>query len=332
MKEEDIRPAKLLNRYLQLSKEDAQRRFDGIERTDQDCVACGSENVSHAFEKNGFAYGECRSCGTLFQTPRPPMQAFADFYRDSASNVFWAEQFFPVVAEARREKILGPRARSLIHICESLGIDVQTLVDVGAGHGILLEEWQKAKPGKELIAVEPSESMARECRRKGFRVVEEMAENVTEISGRADLVASFEVLEHVFDPLSFVKSLKRLAKEGGHVFVSTLCVDGFDIQTLWEKSNSVFPPHHLNFMSIEGFKRLFNRAGMEITDISTPGVLDVDIVRNFMKNDPGAFPNNRFLKKIVNDTELAKSFQEYLSSNLLSSHAWVFAKVTEIAR
>ena len=332
MKEEDIRPIELLNRYLQLSKEDARQCFDGVARTDQDCVACGSVDVSHAFEKNSFAYGECHSCGTLFQTPRPPMQAFSDFYRESASNVFWAEQFFPAVAEARREKILGPRARSLIQTCESLGIDVKTLVDVGAGHGILLEEWQQVKSDTELIAVEPSESMARECRRKGFMVVEEVAENVTELSGRADLVASFEVLEHVFDPLSFVKSLKRLAREGGHVFVSTLCVDGFDIQQLWEKSNSVFPPHHLNFMSIEGFKHLFNRAGMEITDISTPGVLDVDIVRNFMKNNPGALPNNRFLEKIISDTELAESFQEYLSSNLLSSHAWVFAKVTEIAR
>ena len=330
MREEDIRPAELLNKYLQLSKEDAQRCFEGIARTEQNCVACGSADVAHAFEKHSFGYGECQSCGTLFQTPRPPMHAFSEFYRNSVSNVFWAEQFFPTVAEARREKILGPRARSLVQTCESLEIDVQMLVDVGAGHGILLEEWHKAKPRTELVAVEPSEYMANECRRKGFRVVEEVVENVTEFSGRADLVASFEVLEHVFDPLSFVISLKRLAKPGGHVFVSTLCVDGFDIQTLWDKSNSVFPPHHLNFMSIEGFKSLFNRAGMEITHVTTPGVLDVDIVRNFMKQDPDLFANNRFMSKLVNDPESAKGFQEYLSSNLLSSHAWVFAKVAEL--
>ena len=329
MKEDDIRPEALLNKYLHLSKEDAKKCFNGVARQELACVACGSSDVSHEFEKNGFGYGTCRSCGTLFQTPRPSMEAFSKFYRDSVSNVFWAEQFFPAVAEARRERILGPRAKSLVKTCLNLGIDVQTLVDVGAGHGILLEEWKKVKHETELIAVEPSASMANECRKKGFRVIEDVVENVTEVSGLADLVACFEVLEHVFDPLSFVNSLKRLGKPGGHVFISTLCVDGFDIQTLWDKSNSVFPPHHLNFISVEGFRRLFARAGMEVTSISTPGVLDVDIVRNFMKRHPGTLPSNKFIDRVVNDAKLAEGFQKYLSSNLLSSHIWVFAKDME---
>ncbi|EMG00135.1 hypothetical protein LEP1GSC123_0032 [Leptospira borgpetersenii str. 200701203] len=50
--------------------------------------------------------------------------------------------------------------------------------------------------------------------------------------------------------------------------------------TLQEKSNSVFPPHHLNFMSVCGFEIAFKNAGFSETEILTPGELDVDIVLN----------------------------------------------------
>jgi SAM-dependent methyltransferase len=197
---------------------------------------------------------------------------------------------------------------------------------VGAGYGIFLDEWRKANPSTQLLAVEPSESLAAECRSKGFEVVEEIAENVSGYNNFADLVVCFEVLEHVYDPVSFVKTLSNLVKPGGYVFVSTLCVDGFDIQMLWDKSNSIFPPHHINFLSVAGFEKLFARAGLVDVDVSTPGQLDVDIVRNALKRKPEIMSGQRFLRRIVNDQDIAANFQEFLAANRLSSHAWVIGK------
>lgn len=326
MKEADIRPEALLNRYLELSAEDAHRCFSSVEREERACVACGSVESQFEFEKNGFAYASCKLCGTLYQTPRPPLHAFEAFYRDSVSSRYWAEQFFPAVAEARRERIFRPRAERLIQICEANDIAVNKLIDVGAGYGILLDEWRRLRPVTDLLAIEPSSSLAGECRSKGFSVVEDIAENVSGYRNYADLVVCFEVLEHVFEPLSFIKNLVDLARSDGYVFVSTLSVDGFDIQTLWEKSNSIFPPHHINFMSIEGFRRLFERAGLEVVSVSTPGELDVDIVRNAYGKNPGAFTSNRFVRQLMAHDNHAARFQEFLSDNCLSSHAWVFAK------
>ncbi len=326
MKESDIRPEALLKRYLELSEQDAELCFVETPRLNIPCVACGSEHLQGEFKKNGFAYSSCQDCGTLFQNPRPPIAAFEAFYRDSVSSRYWAEEFFPAVAEARREKIFRPRVERLANLCRSKNVSIERIIDVGAGYGIFLDEWRKANPSTQVLAVEPSKSLAEECRSKGFEVVEEIAESVSGYDNYADLVVCFEVLEHGYDPLAFVQTLTRLVKPGGYVFVSTLCVDGFDIQTLWDKSNSIFPPHHINFLSVAGFERLFARAGLIDVDVSTPGQLDVDIVRNAIKRKPDLMNGQRFLNRIVADQAIAVNFQNFLAANRLSSHAWVIGR------
>jgi hypothetical protein len=64
------------------------------------------------------------------------LSAFENFYRDSVSSNYWAEVFFPAVAEARREKIFRPRAERLAALCEVSGLEVWRLIDMGAGYGI----------------------------------------------------------------------------------------------------------------------------------------------------------------------------------------------------
>lgn len=333
MREGDIRPEGLLQRYLELSEGDAANCFRNEPRVPIPCVGCGSFRVKPDFEKHGFAYGLCQDCGTLYQTPRPALSAFEAFYRNSASSNYWAEVFFPAVAEVRREKIFRPRAQRLAALCEKKGLAVRRLIDVGAGYGIFLDEWRKYAPDTQLVAVEPSASLAEECRSKSFEVLENIVEQVgDEYTDFADLVVCFEVLEHVYEPTAFINSLKRLARPGGLVFVSTLCIDGFDLQMLWNKSNQIFPPHHINFLSVAGFQKLFTRAGLLDVSVTTPGKIDVDIVRNAARQHPDLLSGHRFLQHLIGDDIKAAAFQNFLEANCLSSHAWVLGRVPNDSR
>lgn len=323
MKEHEIRPAALMNRYIELSAKDAGECFGEVSRAKVACVACGENDGSFQFEKNGFAYVRCAACCTLFQSPRPSRAAFEAFYRDSESSRYWAEVFFPAVAEIRREQMFRPRVDRITELCREQGIRVERLVDVGAGYGIFLDEWRARFPRTELLAVEPSASLARECRSKGLTVVEDIVEQMTGHECSADLVTCFEVLEHVHAPLDFVRGLTRLARTGGSVCVTTLCIDGFDLQVLWEKSTQIFPPHHINFLSVRGFEKLFAQAGLEDITITTPGQLDVDIVRNAAERDPGILAGHPFLRSLLAREGTPERFQEFLSENRLSSHAWI---------
>jgi SAM-dependent methyltransferase len=326
MKESDIRPEHLFQRYLELSAQDAEACFSSVARTALDCVACGSAHTQPEFAKNGFAYVSCRDCGTVYQSPRPSVAAYEAFYQNSRSSEYWANEFFPAVAEARRERIFRKRVEQLAGLCQQRGANVDTIVDVGAGYGIFLEEWRARFPQSRAVAIEPSQSLAAECRRKGFEVVEAIAEKARGCDAIGDAVVCFEVLEHVHQPLDFVSVLARFVKPGGRLMVSTLGIDGFDIQVLWERSNSISPPHHINFLSVQGFRKLFERAGLTDIEVLTPGVLDVDIVRNAYAKDPSVLQGQRFLQRVVSEPALAETFQKYLADNSLSSHVWVLAR------
>lgn len=56
MKEHDIRPEHLLQRYLDLSARDAESCFGDSARAAISCVACGGEEAHNEFDKNGFYY------------------------------------------------------------------------------------------------------------------------------------------------------------------------------------------------------------------------------------------------------------------------------------
>jgi SAM-dependent methyltransferase len=319
MKESDIRPKKLFEKYLNLSKKDAES-FDKSNFETINCVSCDSPLVKLKHEKDGFKYNICKSCGTLFCSPRPSLETLNSFYQNSASSKFWFEEFLPRVEETRREKIFKKKAIQLFELINEKKIPISNLCDIGAGSGIFIEELQKIREDIFYFAIEPGEVSSKIIADKGFSVLQKSVEYSKEWSDKFDFAVSLEVLEHVNKPIDFVKSINNLLKKGGHCLITTLGYEGFDILTLGEDSNSISPPHHLNFLSIKGFELLFKRAGFSEVHVMTPGVLDVDIVLNSGKA-------SEFVKVLKSRGDFAvREFQEFLIKNKLSSHVWILAK------
>lgn len=317
MKESEIRPKEILDRYLELSLSDAQKMDRGA-FVDVPCPACRSSSFLIKFHKNGFEYRQCNDCRSLYGSPRPDEKALQKFYEDGESSSYWAQVFFPAVAESRREKLFRPKAERIATLFGNRIPPPQTICDVGAGYGIFLEELRRVFPQASFHAIEPGAKLAAVCRSRGFETLEATAEGSSLWQERFDLVISSEVIEHVFSPEAFLRSLFRLAKPGGRVLLTGLGYEGFDILILQEKSKSVFPPHHINFMSVQGFETLCRNVGFRSSEIWTPGQLDVDIVLN-----SGAAPE--FLNRLAARTGAVDELQSLLARHRLSSHIWVFA-------
>jgi len=325
MKEEDIRKRETFNQYLELVEKDVKKMFaDKHQFLAIDCPACHSRNFEPQFEKLGFSYVLCRDCGTLFVNPRPPFKNLNEFYAKSESTTFWVEKFFKPVAEMRREKIFRPRAEFIKDRFSSN--PVQVVGDIGAGFGIFLEELAKLWPEARMIAIEPSFDMVKICQEKGLKVMASALEDVEGWDNQFDLLTSFELFEHLYNPGRFLEKIRNLLRPGGYLLLTTLNSQGFDIQILWEKSKSIFPPQHLNFFNPDSISLLLKSKGFVVEEALTPGKLDWDIVEGMYKNE-GVNPG-RFWELIAKKASLeAKDkLQTWISENGFSSHMRILAK------
>ena len=329
MKEFEIRPRKLFSDYLELSRKDIEVFFsDHSNFQEVTCPGCKEDNAILAFVKHGFKYKKCNSCNSLFVSPRPTKEMISDFYKVSESSRFWAEHFYPQTADARREMIFKPRADVINQLLTNIEIpSPKSIVDVGAGYGIFLDEIRKYGLFEEVIAVEPNKDLAKCCREKNIVVIEDNVEDILDDQLKASVICSFEVFEHLYDTDEFVLSMKKLLKPGGILLFTTLTISGFDLLVLGEKSKSISPPHHINFLSIEGIRNLIERCGLEEVLIETPGKLDVDIVKNMYEEIPDLkLPD--FVEYLIKnrDSSSHREFQEFLQKNNLSSHVRVIAR------
>lgn len=331
MKEAEIRPQALFNEYLALAVKDVSRFFgDKSVFVKAPCPGCGSEAYSTGLEKLGFRYVVCSDCGSLYLSPRPTTDMIDAYYRDSAAVKFWGTRFFKETAEARRLKLFRPRARLVEEWSARVGVARSgSFADIGSGYGLFLEEVARLGRFDRVIGIEPAPHLAAVCRKRGFDIIEKPLEEVENLE--VSFATAFEVLEHVYDPVAFLASVRGVLAPGGLLLFTTLTVSGFDIQVLWEHSKSVHPPHHINLMSLNGIRQVVERAGFEVLDLSTPGKLDVDIVRNIVTEDP-TIPLDRFSRKIAleSDEEAREAFQTFLQEHQLSSHICVIARVPEI--
>lgn len=325
MKESDIRKRELVNEMLRLAKDDIGKFFSEKNLYKEvPCPACAGVSCHPEFIKEEFRYVLCDDCGTLYVNPRPSFGQLRQYYLNGASAKFFAEKFFPPVAESRRENIFRPRAKALAPLIKENRLI--SIGDIGAGFGIFCEELRHLFPDRALICIEPEATMADICRRKGFTVIEKTLEEIDATDQQFDFLTAFELMEHLHSPHAFIETVKTLLKPGGYFLFTTLSGEGFDLQLLWEQSKSIMPPYHINFLNPHAAATMVEQCGLECVEITTPGKLDVDILEQRYKEE-GVTPLRfwkLFFERVNEETRAA--FQEMLVKNKLSSHMWVLAR------
>jgi 2-polyprenyl-3-methyl-5-hydroxy-6-metoxy-1,4-benzoquinol methylase len=238
---------------------------------------------------------------------------------------YWNNVIFPNTEKVRFNKIFKPRVQKIINICKKYKIQKKKIIDIGAGYGTFCYAMKKIKYFGDVIAIEPNVQGAKKCLEKNIKTINSTIENVEKKELKnVSLVTLFEVIEHLYSPYKFLKSIKKLINK--KTFIIFTCPNGmgFDISFLGKKSEAI-DHEHLNYFNPISIRKLANRAGYSIVDVITPGVLDVDILFNKYKS--GVFKtNNNFLKQIFNDENKIKNLQKFIIKNELSSNMWVVLK------
>ena len=113
------------------------------------------------------------------------------------------------------------------YIDEHAGLAGKKVLDVGCGGGILSEAMSHR--GASVKGIDMGEAPLSVAKLHGLEsgakveyqqtTIEELAEQE---AGTYDIVTCLEMLEHVPDPLSVIRSCEKLLKPGGQLFLSTI--------------------------------------------------------------------------------------------------------------
>jgi 2-polyprenyl-3-methyl-5-hydroxy-6-metoxy-1,4-benzoquinol methylase len=133
-----------------------------------------------------------------------------------------SERAYDALVEAHHDTRTCPFNQERIEIISSMigrlgnGLNV---LDVGSGDGIISEHlW---KMGNHLIAVDLPTVAFQAHRRQGLIALAGDAEQLSFASNIFDVVIASEIMEHLWNPHSFVDEAYRVLKDDGHLIVST---------------------------------------------------------------------------------------------------------------
>jgi SAM-dependent methyltransferase len=322
IKEEEIRPERVYNEYLELTQKDIITFFANSEVSDINCPACG-ETGDLWTSKAGFSYKKCNSCLSIYVSPRPVKEAFDAYYTDSPSTKFWATTFYKVTESSRREKLWKPKAQLIKDRIKMYEGDspVTSIIDIGGGYGVFDEEIGKIMDVRTVI-IEPSMHLALICVEKGLEVIEKFMEDITpgELPRGKNCFVSFELFEHLHDPAVFLKTVLNAMKKDDLFIFTTLSGMGLDIRVLGSHAKALSPPHHLNFLNPKSVSLLLSTVGFEVLEAITPGKLDLDILKRNKEHIKDEFWKN--LVAYASEEQL-DILQKALADSGFSSHMMI---------
>ena len=228
-------------------------KFMAVERVAACC--CGSAD-SEALVRfifwNLLGLRRCRSCGTLFVSPRLSPEAmrrvFDTSYFDHADIERWGR---------RREPIFDDAIRIL------RGIGARSVFDVGTAYGHFVAAALAAGLDAEGCDVSPS-AIRRGRAELGVRLREGTVASLEPPLPVVDCVTSFDALYYTADPVQELRGMRRLLRPGGYLLLRLRNAEHARVAPAREIGRSALPVEHLWGFTPRSIARPLERAGFQI--------------------------------------------------------------------
>ncbi len=223
------------------------------------CPLCDGRRARPAWHEDGLRYVRCSNCGVLFSDVDEAAYSVGQhnaWHEDRVDE--GAAAFYGTARERVHEQFLA------VHTPTGEG----RLLDVGCGLGYFVERALHA--GWDAYGCDtsgPWTSAARD--RVGEDRIHDGLADPTMLGGlRYDLVTAWDVVEHVHDPLPFLRTLRDLLAPNGKLFLRTPNV-AWVYPTYWARRRLLNEPvelgplNHVVYYGAATMSRGLREAGLE---------------------------------------------------------------------
>jgi 2-polyprenyl-3-methyl-5-hydroxy-6-metoxy-1,4-benzoquinol methylase len=226
-----------------------------IELEEVDCPLCESPERTPIHREGSFQMVKCTSCQFIYLNPRPTNEALHEFY----------QRYLPEEERSIEswQKMMGPVFKRAAHLLKRFR-GTGRLIDVGTGFGFFLSEMKKR--GWEVTGVEISQRGMNYARdRLAVNVYPGPLEKAGFPEEHFDAVTAFYVIEHLPNPIPFLKECHRILKTGGLLLLRYPHTTPIkNLFRLLGVENRLYDlPAHLADFSPQTIQRLIERAGFD---------------------------------------------------------------------
>jgi 2-polyprenyl-3-methyl-5-hydroxy-6-metoxy-1,4-benzoquinol methylase len=220
------------------------------------CLICQSENLTilSGYEKAHLC--KCADCNFIFSRKIPTNEELNNYYENYGVN-----QYISPLTIKRYNELLDKFEKFR---------KTNKILDVGCGIGHFLEEAKKR--GWEVYGTELSEKQAEITSSKGIKTFKGVLSAEDFSIQMFDVVTSFEVIEHINNPIQELKILNRIVRNGGVVYITTPNFNSLLRFKLKAAYNIITYPEHLSYYTTKTLEKVFNKSGFKKVKIETTGI------------------------------------------------------------
>lgn len=215
----------------------------------------------------------CEGCRLARSAPPVGQDEIEDLYRQVEDPSYYASE------EERRESF-----RRDLETLEEVHRGAGRLLEVGSAVGLFLDEAQRR--GWDATGIEPGEWASGQARSVGLKVHTGTLEDFEHDGEPFDLVASWDVLEHLADPVGDLRRMHSLLREGGLLAITTVNYASLG-RRLLRRRWPWFMRMHLHYFTRESLTSMVERQGFVVERMTTqPKILKLGYV---LKRAEGLF-------------------------------------------
>ena len=185
------------------------------------CKICNSTKLQSLLKKTIniakignviFSIVICKSCGFIFQNPSPPQKKINDFYKNNYTYSSRIKKKFRV----SKKIILG--VKDQVETSREFINQNSKILQIGSSQGYTLSQFKKIS--KNTLGIEPSFYSSKFANSMKIKTINNFFENVyKKIQTKFDFVILTHVLEHIKDPVNFLKKIKEIMKTDGKLLI-----------------------------------------------------------------------------------------------------------------
>jgi SAM-dependent methyltransferase len=252
------------------------------------CLLCGSDRREFPFRLHDpYTVARCTTCGFYYLYPRMIEGAMQEAYRQPSYYEGGACGYADT-SYATQEFTLRATFKRLLHNLAGRRLTGGALLEVGCGYGYLLDE---ARPYFDhRVGTEFSVEGAEITRATGAEVFVGTIQQIP-AERKFDCILAIQVIEHIYQPLTFVKQLIRHTQPEGHIVVATPDIGGVLRKVMGRHWPSFKVPEHVGYFDFRTLRRLMEMAGLsDVRRLSYPHAFPLGLITAKLGlNIPSAF-------------------------------------------